>query len=280
MCVWEAVIGVLSGQCRCVERIEFMRRGSFLTMAAASAALLGLAAQAGAATLLKTYTGSDASGRSATAAFYANGTQLEIDLTNNGDPAKVLDGTFVLTALWFNLSGATPTLASASMANEVTGFSGQIPTITSGPLSANSFWGSPTGTPSGFAFGVGAAGNPGGGGSFGQAIDGTNVQGSDGGILPTPNSTTGYAIMNNGTKNQAPFAEPTVVFLFNLPGGFSLTANALGSTVKFGYGTASTETSTTGNPPPVPLPAAVWSGLAMLGGLGVVARLRRKSSIA
>jgi len=243
-------------------------------LALSVAAVLAIAANAPAATLLTSYTATGLDGRAAQADFYNDGGNLRIDVSNTGNPATVLDGTYIITSFWFNLQGA-PSLnyISATALNTVSGFVDPNNTaVLGGSADTTANWLLPTTFASGFSYGVGTAGNPGGGGSFGPG-----AQGFGDGILPAGST---YPVINNGTEGQVPFAVPTVSFLFSFANPYTLTSASIGSSVTFGYGTSTNEGSVTNHiselpPVPVPLPAAAWSGMALLGGLGVTRKIRK-----
>jgi len=131
-----------------------------------------------------------------------------------------------------------------------------------------------SGSPS--KIGVGGSGNP--------------VSGNNPLILGAPDGSNAYAnagnsIAGNGPHN--PLVKQTATFVFNITG---LSADATLSTTagaKFYFGTGSdfgTGTITnnppgggSGQSPTTPLPAAVWGGGALIAGLGLLRKFRRKS---
>jgi len=234
-------------------------------------ALLGLAASAQAGSvLLGSYSQTGADGREARADFYNTNGKLEIDVNNTGDATKVADGSHVLTSFFFNLAGS-PSLgySSAKSLATITGFSGDSNTPSlGGGSNEKSNWVLSSALPSGYSYGVGTPG----GANFGGGI-----QGVSNGILPLGAK---FPVLNGDTQSQVPFATPVISFFFCLPEGYSLTADSiLGAS--FGYGSASSgaaaRPSVDVDPgaTAVPLPAAAWSGLGMLGGLAVIARIRK-----
>ncbi len=248
-------------------------------LAIAAAAALSIVTNAHAASLLGSYTITGTGGRSATADFYNDAGNLRIDLTNTGNAAAILDGSYIITAFWFKLNG-TPTLnyLSATASDTITGFSAdanQTATKAGATADETSNWVLPTSLKAGFSYGIGTAGNPGGGGTFGPGAQGFND-----GLLP---SGPDFPTMNSGTQDKAPFASPTISFLFSINGPYTLNSASLGNCVAVGYGTSGTEpgaTSTTPllTVPPVPLPAAAWSGMVLLGGLGLSRIVKRRVS--
>ncbi len=238
----------------------------------ALAALLGLAANAQAGSvLLKTVNQPGADGRDATAYFYNTNGKLEILVRNTGDATQVADGSSVLTSFFFSLAGSPSlTYSSAKSLATVTGFAGSDNEPVSG-LGGNekSNWILASSLPSGYTNGVGTAG----GEYFGGGIQGVSH-----GILP---SGAKFPVLNDDTQNQVPFAMPAICFFFTLPENYVLNSFSIIGAA-FGYGSsesgAAARPSFDGAASPnaaVPLPAAAWSGLLMLGGLGIIARVRK-----
>jgi len=122
-------------------------------------------------------------------------------------------------------------------------------------------------------------------GSTGNPVTGNNPL-----ILGAPNGSDLYANAGNsiaGNDPHNPLVKQSATFVFNITG---LSADATlsttaGATFYFGTGTLSGAGTITNNPPgggsgqtpPTPLPASVWAGGALIGGLAVVRKFRRKS---
>jgi hypothetical protein len=90
-------------------------------------------------------------------------------------------------------------------------------------------------------------------------------------------SAAGGSIAGNGPHN--PFLNQTATFVFSAA---DVTALTTVTAAQFQFGTTDGEglvpgvPSLTTNTIPVPVPAAAWSGMMVLGGLGVAQRLRKK----
>jgi hypothetical protein len=260
-------------------------KATFLGLAVAAALALATSSASAAGILLATYSGTGTDGRAATAEFFNNGGLLEVVITNTMSPTAVHDPTSAVTSLFFNLTGA-PTLTNTSVTafrsitalDQTTG----IPTISASSANFQTLWGPPTSLASGFNEGTGAAGNPGGGGSFGPVgyVGSTNINGVDGGILPNLGSATHYGgTGQNPISNfsSLPLAYTSVTLDFSLPTGYNLTASSLGASVQFGYGTAANEGSIVApRGPVVPVPAAAWTSLSALASLGLFGKIRKK----
>src|SRR5262245_9062605 len=67
-----------------------------------------------------TFTGSDSSGRSASATFSVVGNTLTATLTNTGSVAAAVDPTFVLSAMFFDITGSPALQGISATGNVVT----------------------------------------------------------------------------------------------------------------------------------------------------------------
>jgi hypothetical protein len=253
----------------------------------ASVALAGMAGNASAATVqLGTYTGANGT-HEASASFSTDGTSLFVTLTDTGSAADVSSIADLLTGMVFDLNGVTLGAGHASTTTEANVHFTNPDTITTfavaGSNNLDSNWGGGalTGNYQGFVAGdfwltgVGL-GVPGGG----HAFDGTNLGGGNYSIIPNGTVTSANG---NGLPNQSPFVFETLTASFLITSGDINTA--VFGNAKFLFGTQP-ETVTvdipftppTGSPPPgTPLPAAAWSGMALIGGLGVLRKMRRKA---
>jgi hypothetical protein len=115
-----------------------------------------------------------------------------------------------------------------------------------------------------------------------DVLVGTGHAGPSETILGMPNGSDLYAaaggsIAGNGPHN--PFLNQTATFTFLADNVTALTT-VTGATFQFGTtdgaGLVPGVPGTSTVPVPVPVPAAVWSGMSLLGGLGLAKKLRKK----
>jgi hypothetical protein len=110
---------------------------------------------------------------------------------------------------------------------------------------------------------------------FGGSIAGGHGPAIIGG--PAVGGTT-YANANASLSNESPEIYQTATFVLNVASTFDVGRI---TSVKFFYNTNgdTTFTGTPGTPPsPVPVPAALWSGGALMAGLAFVRRMRRRTA--
>ena len=237
-----------------------------------------------------TFVGTNASpALSASATFSVDtsttgGPFLKIVLSNTATVGAT-DPTQLLTVLDFQSSSAL-SLANGNgspghpLSYAVAkGIDGMASTFASGPfagaIDAGSQWGLQN-VSGGTSWAVGSTGIGGMGlGTADLFENGTTMQGlgsPTGGILPP----IGIGSGGGSSLTKTPYFMDTITFyIYGISAGYD--PSKCISNVSFLYGTASNDSHFNGTPPTVPLPAAVWSGMALLAGLGVVAKLRRKS---
>ena len=253
------------------------------------AALAALALSAGAASAAPvmfagTGTSSDGTAVAASALFsMADATTLQITLTNTS--TLVNSNPDVLTGVLWNTQTNTDTFTPLSVVISA-GSAAVGGTTTDGTNISGEYAyrgdmttiGSPTNA---VKYGVSAAGystDPGGGFGSTDAIFPTSGNGDR--FNPTggtpPDGLTGGLVPNASFANFA-YVDNSIVISLTVASGFDPLANI--KSVYFGYGTAPESVSTskvTSIPTPVPLPAAVWSGLSVLGGLALFGRFRKR----
>jgi hypothetical protein len=242
-----------------------------------SAVVAVSATLAPAATIFTYDTGSGT--HAASAAFDVNGSVLTVTLTSYGS-AQASSADF-LTGFLFNVSGVTLTAGNSgafSSGTLVNVSTAEVVQTYSGSNTTDHYWGAaiPPTVGSGFGYALLAAGLNLNNGA--KSFDNTNLGGADGAILPNTLSvgSTLSGASGSGLNNNEPYVLGSAAFKFTISGG-TLVASDLGSG-EFAFGTVPDVTTTVGGPPPppVPVPAAVWSGLSLLGLLGVRA-LRKKA---
>lgn len=243
----------------------------FARPALAAAAALALTSTAGAAAI--TYTGTDGGTRAASATFTVSGTNLYVTLANTST-SDVTYNTEVLNALFFTLPSTitlTPVSATLSPGSTVTNAAAQ-------PANGNvgGEWAYKSGLSVGGAnrgissTGFGIFGAP----NFnGPNLDGnSNVQGDNFGLVSAgDNPCTGQGQIAN-----TEYVQNSIAFSFSgLPTGFSL--NSI-SNVQFQYGTATTDTRTTGSVPNAPavIPEATTAAFAAPASLLLLKRRSRR----
>jgi hypothetical protein len=236
-------------------RFRESRVGVVLSLVAASF-LLVFTSQATAS--VATYTGSDGSGRSASAIFDLSGSTLTVTLANTS-PGDAPDATWILLAALFNTnSSLTP--VSASLPTGTTVYGSFVNNVGEG-------WQYKSGVSAhGMNSGISGAGY----GVFGPSGNffspGVMLDGSDYGIAPIGFTNTGNASIKD------PIFQNSIVFTLNAP-GFSL--SELGNTIVFQYGTSLSEPSFNGTlQGSTPEPASLM--LFGSGVLGLTGLLRRK----
>lgn len=222
--------------------------------------LVLMAANAGASV---TFSAGDASGRHASAVFdVQSGTMLTVTLTNDAAD-DVMAPVDVLTAIFFDIDGASVSLTPVSALLNTGSVAVFAPQPVGGNVGGEWAYGAGIAGPESTSYGIGSAGfGIFGGSNFGGpdldppgAVNGLNY-----GILSTgDNPTTG----NTPVTGSVPLVKDSVVFtLSGLPSGFDLGRI---DNVWFQYGTGLNE-------PRNPAPGTI--ALLGLGGL-IVGRRRR-----
>jgi len=246
-----------------------VKRSMFLALA--GALVFGIAGYASANTISLS-----GGGLAASADFEASGGVLTITLTNaaGGDvdvPSQVL------TALFWDAAGQ-PSLTRGSVVIGP-GSAGAKVTTPAGPgYDVSNMWAYKSGlsSPAPASNGVSASGfNLFGTGDLfsldsSKALNpgdtGNPPDGLAGGLVPSGYKTAGD---NGGMRSSI---NDSVVITFGYAGTYNVDAI---SNVTFWYGTSAGEGSLK-SPPTVPLPAAIWGGMSMLGMLGVGSKLRKR----
>jgi len=245
-------------------------RATFLALA--GLAVMGLGMQsASAATITVSGSGTNSDGPfSAQAVFTQTGTSLTVQLTNTTLASDTVSAKELLVGIKFSPESASiatsdiigtyaHSLALSSSPGTIGG---------SGTTSGSKNWtvssSSTTGT---MLWGGAGSGTP-------EAI-----------IGGTADTTTGhqvtYANLNNGGSitNETPLIYETATFSLTVPSSFDVT-KLTSFTFMFNTNGDTTLTGITipnvGDPQPTPLPASVWGGAALIGGLAAFRRMKRK----
>ena len=245
----------------------------------AAIAFAGLAGQASASSVL--FSGSSGN-LAASANFDLSGTTLTVTLTNTTLTPISQNADLLFSVFWHSDSAIGGTLSSTNLG-----------------AGASKYW--PNGSASaitdldegGFGYAKSIPTNGGGGltnQQYGVSAVGLGVT-YDGGLVglngatPVPNidgGDGGLAGVNGGSAsngNKPAIMGSLVYTITGVSDAFNL--NCI-TNVRFQYGTSFTETQIPGNPPggtpnnPVPVPAAAWTGLSLLAGMGAIAKLRRR----
>jgi hypothetical protein len=221
------------------------------------------------------------------------------------------DSTFAASVEFFTDAATAPNLLRVTLTNTATGIS-----TNNGQLLENVFWTSSTSlsgaflnpandpthpgatAPDGlyaaananfgvYGFGTGSGGQAGtnrygvGGTAFQLNFDASHLVALPG-SSPNPNDSPdgpngGIATATGPDTAQKNAVDHTLVFWLTTVGTLDV-ANF--SNINFTYGTGPEDLKTITPPgtppPPVPLPAAVWSGMGLLAGMGVVAKWRKR----
>lgn len=216
-------------------------------------------------------------GRAASAVFATSGTNLVVTLTNTST-SDVSEPIFVLTGVYFDVSGGALSLTRTSA---LLNAGSTVINAASQPAGGNvggewAYKGGLSGAVGGAAYGISSSGL----GLFGPGdrFPGANLDGptSPDGLQYGITSAGDDASTNNGGTN-TPLIKNSVVFtLGGLPLGFDL---ARIGNVGFQYGTALSEPQLLPPPPPltvVPLPPASIAGVSALAGAGLLGLARRR----
>jgi hypothetical protein len=231
-----------------------------------------------------TLAGHDGDGNlAATVAFTTTDTGLKIVVTNT-ETDNLAKGQAI--------SGFFFTLTNGSVLSVPTAFSSLSGSASTHVLSAST-WSAADGGPT--FTDTPAGGTPNAIDHWGFAVSsktvtlataGSSVSGATGNphwmIIPTSGTTQGGSSLDNG--NFDPFIIGPGTFLLAVPGISHLTSISGSdfSSVSVEFGTGPDQTlGTNGTPvitniPPVPVPAAAWSGLSLLAGLAAYRKLRRR----
>jgi hypothetical protein len=257
-----------------------IRLRTFITITALCVAtLLWAGASADAQSI--SYTNSGAGGRSASASFAIVSGNLQVTLTSLGaEPVGNWDGTYALSALFFNTTLSLKTDPSAPIAGDsaaVGSGGGVVGTIPAGNT-IGSFWAYGTGLsgPGGATAGLLSTGFSVGGPSAGNLgpPPSEQVDGLDGAILGW-NNTTGA---NSSVTGHEPLAYDSIVFTLvgtGLPGSLSPSDF---SDVTFQFGTDTSSPNFSGIVVPAPEPTILTGGVLLLPLLGA-RRLRKSRSV-
>lgn len=230
-----------------------------------------IAGEAGATQVAFNFSGAAPSGHAASATFTLDdvANTVKIRIENDIDSGHNSLGSRALTGLFWDMT--TGSLPFTSVTAIHGGYIGGPPNLT--PMQLWAFRGNlgTATTPFATQFGLGASGF----GVFGNA----NML-ATGAPHPQPNGIDGGVLALTGNtysgRNQNPMFRSFVEFTFNVTSSFF--AGGIGSVgisdVAWQYGSGFTEPSVTTL---VPLPGAVWAGMAGMGGLAGFGWLRRRS---
>jgi hypothetical protein len=224
-----------------------------LSLLLGAIAALGLAASAQAATVSFA-----ANNGAATADLDLTGTTLTIKLTNTTATANTDGATDLLVGLQLvpSISGAGFALTSQTAAQQFHFTNSTTGSIVNGPFT-NLNWVLST-SPNGLYFGgFGNGANP----IIGEAAGGTTYANAGSSLTSGPHGDYNYK---------------SATFVISTPAGFSLTAISSATFLFNTDGSTTVPGTPGGGPRPVPLPAAAWAGLSMLGGMGLL-KLRKRA---
>jgi len=218
---------------------------------------------------------------SAAFAAEAKATSLLFTSTDNNASASLdLTG----TTLTITLNNLTPAASTTGAVNLLTGFS-LTPSITGAGFSLTSqtaaqkmaLSSDTTGSVSNVAFNpnwdITSKANSLYFGGFGGGTPGSPIIGAAIGDTSYPN---GGSSLTSGPHGD--YAYKSATFVLTVPGSFVLSSTGMTANFLFntdGATVVASKTPTITSVPPVPLPAAAWSGLALLGGLGVTRKVRQ-----
>jgi hypothetical protein len=237
----------------------------------AVAALLAVSGSAFADSV--TFSGS-AGGRAASAVFATSGSTLTVTLTNTATDDVTLP-IFVLTGVYFDVSGSALSLTRTSAllntgSTVINAASQPAGGVVGGEWAYKSGL---SGAAGGAAYGISSSGL----GLFGPGdrFPGDNLDGpNDPDGLQYGITTAGDDSSTNNGGTNTPLIKNSVVFtLSGLPTGFDINRFR---NVGFQYGTALDEPQLPSNLTVVPLPAGATAGLSALAGVAVVGGLRRR----
>jgi len=213
----------------------------------------------------------------------SGGPYLKVTLTNTA-ASSISDPANLLTVLDFstksvvgltNSNVSHPSFAVVPAGSTVA--AGSVSTFASGPFSGKSnagdYWGLQN-VSGGINWAIGSTGTGGMGLGTAKSFNNGSMTGDGsptGGIEPAAGGT-------GSPMTHGPFFTYQLQFyVYGIGSTFDPSTQI--SNVQFLYGTSSSEPHFTPNltsvPPVVPLPAAAWSGLALLGGLGVTRKIRK-----
>jgi len=251
-------------------------RAKVVVLAAVSSVLLGLGNAASASSLLSFSTNAGSLPLNATADFNLDSSThiLSITLTNKST-AATSNGQLLTGLLWNSAVNVGGSLSSVDLAAAVGwGSPGTMSVVLPSGGDTGVFGYSAVGT----AFDVTSTGAI----PFGAKQDlirltnapkpqnGNSPDGPDGALIGTGAYSDSSG--NNIIKNSLTYKITGVNSAFQL-------SNITNVTFYYGTGSGGDVGSVTGSraPTPVPLPAAVWSGLSLLGGIGLFGKFRKRA---